>query len=51
MEVFEVLEVSGLVSAKGVGGDSCRGPAVAAAAAVAAVAAGGRGSVSAALLR
>ena len=43
-----MLEVSGLVSAKGVGGDSCRGPAVAAAAAAAA---GGRGSVSAALLR
>ena len=46
--MLEVLEVSGLVSAKGVGGDSCRGPAVAA---VAAAAAGGRGSVSAALLR
>ena len=44
VEVLEVLEVSGLVSAKGVGGDSCRGPAVAAAAA-------GRGSVSATLLR
>ena len=45
VEVLEVLEVSGLVSAKGVGGDSCRGPAVAAAAA------GGRGRLSAALLR
>ena len=48
VEVLEVVEVSGLVSAKGGGGDSCRGPA---AAAVAAAAAGGRGSVSATLLR
>ena len=48
VEVLEVLEVSGLVSAKGVGGDSCRGPD---AAAVAAGPAGWRGSVSATLLR